>query len=121
MIDGDLSTRWDTGRSQRPGDSVTVDLGEGHEVAGAELQIAGLVTDFPRQLRIETSLDGQVWRDGWTGGGAFAAFAGALDEPRAVPLRFQFAPRLARFLRFTQTGSDETYYWSISELRITAK
>lgn len=121
MTDGDLWTRWDTGHAQRPGDSLTVDLGQAREVTSAELQIGGFVTDFPRQLRIETSLDGQDWREAWTGAGALVAFAGALEDPRAVPLRFRFEPRSARYLRFTQTGMDETYYWSISELRITGK
>jgi hypothetical protein len=38
-----------------------------------------------------------------------------------VPLPFPFGGRPARYIRFTQTGSDPTYYWSIAELRIMGK
>jgi hypothetical protein len=121
MTDGDPGTIWDTAHVQRPGDTVTVDLGSPHEVRGLELQIGGSVTDFPRHLRIDVSVDGATWTEAWSGGGALATVSAGLDSPRTVPLWFGFAPVSARYLRATQTGNDETYYWSIVELAIRGR
>jgi hypothetical protein len=121
MTDNNVVTRWHNGRPQRPGDSLTVDLGAEREVTGTELLIAGFVADFPRRLTIATSLDGETWSQAWEGGTALIAFSAALEDPRDVPLPFPFDPRPARYVRFTQTGSDRTYYWSIAELRVKGK
>ncbi len=121
MIDGNLITRWHAGREQRPGDNLTADLGTPHDVSGAELLIGGYVADFPRRLTIATSLDGQAWSDAWEGGTAMIALSAALEDPRNVALPFSFAPRQARYVRFTQTGSERIYYWSVAELRITGR
>jgi hypothetical protein len=122
MTDHDRITRWDAGREQRPGDRVTVDLGQPREVSGADMVIGGYVADFPRQLSIETSLDGQSWSQAWHGGAALMAFSAALEDPLNVTLPFPFdPPRQARYIRFTQNGSERIYYWSIAELRIIGK
>lgn len=121
MTDGDIVTRWHAGREQRPGDSITVDLGDTREVNGVEMLIGGYVADFPRQLSIATSLDGATWADAWTGGTATTAFAAALEDPLTVALPFGFPPHPARYLRLTQNGSERIYYWSIAELRIRGR
>jgi hypothetical protein len=46
------------------------------------------------------------------------AFSAALEQPGRITLPFPFAARSARYVRFTQTGSEGTYYWSIAELEI---
>jgi hypothetical protein len=118
MTDGDILTRWDAGREQRPGDTITVDLGQPRDVSGIEMLIGGYVADFPRQLSIETSLDGLEWSGAWQGGTAIMAFAAALEDPRNVTLPFSFTTRRARHIRLTQTGSERIYYWSVAELRV---
>jgi hypothetical protein len=121
MTDHDILTRWHAGREQRPGDSMTVDLGQPRTVHGAVTLIAGYVADFPRQLSIETSLDGHAWSPAWSGGTAIMTLSSALEDPLNLPLPFPFAPRSARYLRFTQTGSERTYYWSVAELRVLGR
>ena len=121
MTDRDILTRWHAGREQRPGDSMTVDLGGPRTVHGAETLIAGFVADFPRHLSIETSLDGRIWSPAWSGGTAILALSAALEDPLNVPLPFAFEPRPARYIRFTQTGSERTYYWSVAELRVLGR
>jgi hypothetical protein len=121
MTDHDIITRWHAGRAQRPGDSMTVDLGQPRLVHGAETLIAGYVADFPRQLSIDTSLDGQLWSAAWSGGTAIMALSAALEDPLNVALPFPFEPRSARYLRFTQGGSEQTYYWSVAELRVLGR
>ena len=121
MVDGDLITRWHAGREQRPGDSMTVDLGSPGSVDGVEMLIGGYVTDFPRQLTIETSLDNERWSQAWNGNVAVMAMSAALEDPRQFTLPFAFESRPARFVRFTQTGTEDVFYWSVAELRIRGK
>ena len=118
MVDGDLVTRWHAGREQRPGDSMTADLGAEHTVSGVEMLIGGYVTDFPRQLTIETSTDNERWSQAWSGNVAVMAMSAGLEDPRQFTLPFQLQPRPARYIRFTQTGIEDVFYWSIAELRI---
>jgi hypothetical protein len=83
-----------------------------------ELDIGGYVADFPRTLRIETSLDGVSWEERWAGSGGAAALAGALLDSRLIPLFFEFEPHPARYIRMTQLGSDPVFYWTIAELKV---
>jgi hypothetical protein len=121
MIDHDIMTRWHCGREQRPGDSFTVDLGAIRQVGGAELMIAGFVADFPRQLVIETSGDGATWATAWNGNAPAVALSAALEDPLNITMPFQFDRRPARYVRFTQLGTEETYYWSVAEMRIVGE
>ncbi len=121
MVDGDLVTRWHAGREQRPGDSMTIDLGAPATVDGVEMLIGGYVTDFPRQLTLETSLDNDRWSAAWNGNVAVMAMSAALEDPRRFTLPFAFESRPARFVRFTQTGTEDVFYWSVAELRIRGK
>ena len=121
MIDHDIMTRWHCGREQRPGDGFTVDLGTVRTVGGAELMIAGFVADFPRQLLIETSGDGATWATAWNGNAPLVALSAALEDPLNISMPFQFERRPARYVRFTQLGTEETYYWSVAELRIVGE
>jgi hypothetical protein len=121
MRDNDLVTRWHAGRAMEPGDTVTADLGEPREVTGAEMLLGEYVVGFPRQLRIETSLDAEHWDVVWTGSGAIPAFEAAIEDPRTVALPFVFPSRSARYVRFTQTATELVHYWSIAELRIIGR
>ena len=118
MIDGDIMTRWACGREQRPGDTFTIDLGSERQVTGAELLIAGFVADFPRKLSIETSTDAGDWSVAWTGDAALPTMSAALEDPLNIPIPFSFDIRRARYVRFTQLGTEKTYYWSVAELRM---
>ncbi len=118
MTDGDMVTRWHAGREQRAGDSMTADLGTADTVEGVEMFIGGYVMDFPRQLTIETSLDNQRWSQAWSGNVAPMAMSAALEDPLHYMLPFDFQSRPARYVRFTQTGTEDVFYWSVAELRI---
>lgn len=118
MTDDDIISRWHAGRAQAPGDVVTADLGSARDVTGVRMVIGGYVADFPRQLRIDTSRDGQAWTEAWSGNTSLMAFSAALEDPGRITLPFPFAMRQARYVRFTQTGTEGTYYWSVAELHI---
>lgn len=117
MTDRDRTTRWESG-PQSDRTAVEIDLGGARTVTGVDLFLGAFVEDFPRGLAIDASEDGQVWRELWRGESAGLAFAGAFEEPRDVPLRYRFAPTSARLLRLKLTKPDETYYWSIAEMRV---
>ena len=117
MTDQDRTTRWESG-PQTDRTVVEVDLGGVRTVAGVDLHLGPFVEDFPRGLIIEASDDGQTWREVWQGSSAGLAFVGAFEAPRDVPLRYRFAPTQARLLRMKLTKNDDTYYWSIAEMRI---
>jgi hypothetical protein len=116
--DGDLYTRWHAGREQRRGDSLTVDLASPRPISGLRMLIGGYSADFPRQLLVETSEDQQVWTQVWSGGTAVLALSGALEHPRDTPISISLEPRVARYIRLTQTASGTIYYWSVAELEI---
>jgi hypothetical protein len=116
--DGDLISRWEGGRGQQPGDTLTIDLGSRRQVRGVELDLGGYVADFPRRLRIETSTDGTSWEERWSGSGGGAALAGALLDARLMPLFFEFSPAPARYIRLTQLGADPVFYWSVAEMKV---
>ena len=118
ITDGDLVSRWDARRGQEPGDSVRLDLGSPRLVRAVELDLGGYVADFPRKLRIETSVDGASWHEVWSGSGGAPALAGAFLDARLMPLVFEFEPRTARYVRMTQLGSDAVFYWTIAELKV---
>ena len=117
MIDKDRTTRWESG-PQTTRTAVEVDLGGVHTVIGIDLLLGPFVGDFPRGLIVDASEDGQAWTEIWSGSSAGLAFVGAFESPRDVPLRYRFAPTRARLLRMRLTKDDDTYYWSIAEMKV---
>jgi hypothetical protein len=63
-------------------------------------------------------VDGSSWTTAWEGATALIAYSAALAQPLDVPLRLPFEARPARYVRLRQTAKDDTYYWSIAELRV---
>ena len=119
MWDGDLVSRWDTGRPQAPGDQLVIDLGVPRRLEGLELQIGGYVADFPRALDLDVSGDGRVWRPVRSGPTAIETLRAALADPRRIPIRFSLHGETARYIRLRQAGSSPEFYWSVAELRVT--
>ena len=117
MIDKDRTTRWESGpQSDRV--VVELDLGAVRTVSAIELSLGPFVEDFPRGLMIEASEDGTAWNEVWQGGAAGLAFVAAFEAPLDVPMRFRFSPVRARLLRMRLTKNDDTYYWSIAEMKV---
>lgn len=106
-IDGNLTTRYDTGVAQVPGMWFQVELPKTTTVAGLRLDAGTSVRDYPRGYQVELSNDGHAWsRPVATGQG---------DSP--VTDIF-FPPASGRFIRIAQTGHADGLYWSIHELNI---
>ena len=116
MSDGDFATRWESG-PQEAGMRVDVDLGSVRSVQGIDLSLGRFVQDFPRQMVIEASEDGKIFREVWRGGSAGRAFVASLQLGGAA-MEYRFEPVRARMMRMRLTADDDTYYWSIAEIKI---
>jgi hypothetical protein len=119
--DGRLETRWSTGRPQRPGDSLEVDLPAPTTLVGVDVELGGFTTDYPRDLVVEIAREDGSWTrvpvelvlDGplvWAGTHVLR------DGVEHVALRF--APIRTRAVRLVQTGEDPVYDWSVAELHL---
>jgi hypothetical protein len=117
MVDGDVTTRWESG-PQEEGMRVDVDLGTVQTVHGVDLTLGRFVEDFPRQMVIDASEDGERWREVWRGTSGGRAVISSLNIRGAVPMRYRFEPVQARVIRMRLTTSDEIYFWSIAEMKI---
>jgi F5/8 type C domain len=117
MIDNDRTTRWQSG-PQTDRTVMNIDLGTERSISGVQLLLGPFVEDFPRALSIEVLGSGAVWQQLYRGGAAGRAFVGAFEAPKDVPLTFEFAPVSARYVRLRLLANDDTYYWSVAELKV---
>lgn len=105
-VDGDPATRWSTGRPQRPGDALEVDLGRAVAVRGVVLDAGGSAGDWPRGYEVLASADGASWTAATPArAGAGQVAAAALDGAEV------------RYLRVRLTA-DADPWWSVAELRV---
>lgn len=107
-VDGNPSSRWDTGSPQVPGMWFTIELPEPALVASLELNTKGSDMDYPRGYMVQTSTDGQSWSDN--------VAEGRGDNP--ITIIELSLPEPTRFLKITQTGRVGNKYWSIHELSL---
>ena len=117
-IDGDPVTRWHCGAPQAGDEVVTIDLGDTMTVGAVRHGLGPYLSDFPRELAIETSLDAASWQDAWQGPSVASVIFAGFDDPRWPSLVFTFDPRPARYLRLRQTAMDRPFYWSVAEIAV---
>lgn len=110
-IDGDITTRWGTGRGQKPGDWFAIDLGETRTLRRVILDAARSTADYPRGCQVMVSDDGQTWR------GPIGISEGETATRTVMPL----LPTPARHVKIVQTGDGDHYWWSIYEMAILAE
>ena len=117
LLDGQLTTRWTTGAPQAGGEWIVADLGRSQLLSAVRMDLGQFAGDFPRGLEVEVSDDGTVWVQISRGSVAAQAMAGALADPRALPIVVSVSAR-ARYVRLTQLGRDPDLWWSIAELSV---
>ncbi|MGA3085037.1 MAG: discoidin domain-containing protein [Thermodesulfobacteriota bacterium] len=119
VFDRDLNTRWSSNKPQEPGLFFQIDLGKVIPDLGRTTLISGKPEGTPRGLRLEISQDGRQWQTIrevpglW--GDLFWSGPHPFYRPGIGRVDCTFPPQSGRFLRFTQLGSDRTYYWSVAE------
>ncbi|MCU0578607.1 MAG: discoidin domain-containing protein [Desulfobacterota bacterium] len=120
-IDGKLDTRWTTLRPQAPGMAVRLDLGRLESVRGIILKLGASLRDYPRDLRVLASADGESWLEPQTRWSAELYWAGTrLFQMRGDQVVYTFPSFPCRYLKLEQRGADPTFYWSIHELEVIA-
>jgi HEAT repeat protein len=107
-LDGNPSTRWSTGRGMKPGDWFVLDLGVESTVTGLTLDTSNSPRDYPRGYEVYVSFDGGSWgKPVLTGKGAKPVTEIKFDRPVKT-----------RFVKIVQTGSSDSWHWSIHELKV---
>ncbi|NQV31402.1 MAG: HEAT repeat domain-containing protein [Phycisphaeraceae bacterium] len=107
-IDGKIGTRWSTDRAMKPGDWFVVDLGMEATVGGLTLDTKNSANDYPRGYEVYVSFDGGNWGD--------PILKGKGTNP-ITKIRFP-KPVNTRFIKITQTGSSDSWNWSIHEMSV---
>ena len=107
-LDGDLGTRWDTGRPMKPGDWFILDLGVESTVKGLALNSKNSSNDYPRGYEVYVSFDGGSWGK--------SVVTGKGTHP-ITEIKFN-KPVRTRFIKIVQTGSSDDWFWSIHELSV---
>ncbi|MFB2586784.1 discoidin domain-containing protein [Herbiconiux liukaitaii] len=108
-LDGDVATAWQSGASQVPGQSYTVDLGRNVDMDKI-LFDAGAATanDYPRVWDVFTSYDNVN----------FTPVASGYGTNRVIQADFQGA-KGGRYVRIVSNGTS-SQWWSIAEIAITS-
>ena len=106
-VDNDLKTRYDTGATQKPGMWFQIELPQETTLAGLRLITGPSKDDYPQKYQVQVSSNGTDW-----------TLKVPQDYGTPDSTDIFFAPTSCRFIRITQLGSSDSYYWSISELRI---
>ena len=105
-IDGNGTTRWNSGQAQAGGEWYQIDMGSTKTIELVSLQTPSDARwDYSRGLKLETSTDGATWSTATTTNG----FA----WKRTIAI----TPTTARYIRITQT-SVAPQWWSIDELKV---
>ncbi|MFD1772701.1 discoidin domain-containing protein [Paenibacillus rhizophilus] len=108
MIDGDPSTRWDSGKNMTSGETIQIDMGTSHTMEAVQMDTSKSPYDYPRVYTIYVSEDAQNWQQ-------IASGRGRKDNSM-----YPFAPARGRYVRIVQTGAGGNF-WSIHELQIYSR
>jgi hypothetical protein len=107
-LDGDHWTGWrDMTKPQYPGQWFRVDMQAPRNFDKIILDNTWACWDYPRGYAVSVSNDGTNW------GTPVASGAGQLGMTTIT-----FPEQTARYLRVVQTGTNDTYNWSIYELDV---
>ncbi|MCL4516321.1 MAG: discoidin domain-containing protein [Firmicutes bacterium] len=93
-IDGDNTTRWDTGTSQANGQWFQVNMGAGFLFNRIYINAASFTGDYPRGYQILVSNDAVAWTD--------VASGSSSDQNTVI----RFSPQVAQYIKVVQTGSS---------------
>ncbi len=120
-FDGDYRTRWTSDAAQAGHEWIELRFDQPTDVSHVRLWLRRAdFNDYPRQLLIETTEDGQHWEELYQGRGfprLLLSLVERLDNFYAhieVPLPVN----QTKTLRLRQTRSDRIFYWSIHELHL---
>jgi hypothetical protein len=103
-IDGNLSTRFATGETQRPGLYLELNLGSAQSFDQVAMLVPNSPTDYARGYQVAVSNNGSSWT-------TVASCAGAGATEVAT-----FPTQTAQYVVVELTASNPTYWWSVDEI-----
>ena len=107
-LDGNPSSRWSTGRGMKSGDWFILDLCVESTVSGLTLDTRNSSNDYPRGYEVYVSFDGGSWGK--------PIVTGKGTNP-ITEIKFGKSVQ-TRFVKIVQTGSSDSWNWSIHELKV---
>jgi hypothetical protein len=103
MRDEDYDTEWSTNRPQQPGDYMMFEFSEDVGYNYLQFDLSDYVScDYPRDLRIYASLDGNAWQ--------------AVSTSVDAQVYYKLETEPYRFLKLENKGFDDRCSWSVSEM-----
>lgn len=109
MLDGDVTTRWSTGKPQEKGQWIELDLGSAQSFNQILMDSQSSPDDYARGYELLVSMDGKTW------GSPVTERSG-----EASKVMLTFPEQTARYIKIVQTGTD-SHWWSISEFRVLTR
>ncbi|MEK6691266.1 MAG: discoidin domain-containing protein [Nitrospirota bacterium] len=121
-FDRDVLSRWATKSPQRPGAFFTLNLGKNQRIAGISMALGRFLSDAPRGVIVETSMDKVSWKEV----AKLPRNMGTLVWKNGHPLfemengrtELIFEPVEARYIKITQTSYAHPFDWTIAELYV---
>ena len=116
-FDGDLSTRWMSRQPQMGDEWIEIEFDRQRNVARVVFDTGrGGLGDYPRQLLIESSKDGDEFVTLYHGSVLPQLLEGLVRDSQRAPVAITLPPNQTRMLRLRQTGHTRVWHWSIHEL-----
>jgi hypothetical protein len=116
-IDGNESSLWQClgGTDER---TITIDTGQIGPMGAVVHSLGRHHWLVPGKLHVETSEDGKVWRDAWSGRPLEETIVASGKNPIELRIAVRFSQRSARYVRLSGEASEPGVPWSIAELEI---
>ncbi|WEK55047.1 MAG: discoidin domain-containing protein [Candidatus Cohnella colombiensis] len=106
LFDGDMSTRWTSGKAQAPGQSIILDMQAVKTFNKLVMDSTGNNNDYARSYEVYVSNNGTSW------GSAVANGTGT-----APIITIELSVQNARYIKVVQTGTVSNW-WSIREFNV---
>jgi hypothetical protein len=118
LFDGNIETAWGSGTSQNGDEEVVIDLEGIRTVGQVVLRLGPNSFGFPRDLAVDTSVDGVHWSQAWRGRPVVETVRAALENPGDVPVSIDIGSTKAQFVRLRQLGLEPAIPWWVAELSL---
>ena len=125
-IDGDLKTRWSTGRPQSNGDQLLLEFPTPVHLQAANLRSLQSTADFPRGLGVYISEDGVDYltvleQKDWQGEVRWSKDGSPYFGPQSSVVVYLPKEKAVKYLKFVQLSEDKLFNWSIDEVELYGK
>ncbi len=119
IVDGDPDSRWLSGRPQDGHEWLALTFDRPRDVARLGVTVTDRsLGDYPRGLRIESTRGGEAPRVLFDGSVLAALGRAILAAPTRPVMSLDLPPNESTTMTLRQTGTTESWYWSIDELQV---